>query len=88
MEEAGFNTADIRVITAVFYAGDELIAARDPTRLQDAWRSRRQERRSATSIHFWPLIFETCENRARTKIDEVELDSPRRILVCRGLIPF
>ena len=37
MEQAGFNAADIRVIAAVFYADDGLIAARDPTLLQDAF---------------------------------------------------
>ena len=34
MEAAGFDTADIRVITAVFDADDVLIAARDPSLLQ------------------------------------------------------
>ena len=37
MEAAGFDTADIRVIAAVFYADDGLIAARDAIVLQDAF---------------------------------------------------
>ena len=37
MEAAGFDTADIRVIAAVFYVDDRLIAARGPTLLQDAF---------------------------------------------------
>ena len=37
MEVASFDTADIRVIAAVFYAHDGLIAARDSTLLQDAF---------------------------------------------------
>ena len=37
MEATGFDTADIRVITAVFCADDGLIAACDPTFLQDAF---------------------------------------------------
>ena len=37
MEAAGFDTADIRVIAAVFYADDGLIAARDAKRLQQAF---------------------------------------------------
>ena len=37
MEAAGFDAADIRVIAAVFYADDGLIAARDATVLQRAF---------------------------------------------------
>ena len=37
MESAGINAADIRGITAVFYAGDELAVARDHKTLQDAF---------------------------------------------------
>ena len=36
LEEQGVNTADIREIVACIYADDGLIAARDPTTLQDA----------------------------------------------------
>ena len=36
LEEQGADTADIREIVACFYADDGLIAARDPTTLQDA----------------------------------------------------
>ena len=37
MEAADFDTTDIRVIAAVFYADDGLIAARDAKRLQQAF---------------------------------------------------
>ena len=37
MELEGFNTADIWTIVTVFYADDDLIAARDPSTLQTAF---------------------------------------------------
>ena len=37
MEAAGFDATDIWVITAVFYADDGLIAARNATLLQDSF---------------------------------------------------
>ena len=37
MEATGFDTVDIRVSAAVFYVDDRLIAAWDPTLLQDAF---------------------------------------------------
>ena len=36
LEEQGVDTTDIREIVTCFYADDGLIAARDPTTLQDA----------------------------------------------------
>ena len=40
------------------------------------------------NINVWSLIFETSENRVPTEIDTVDVDSPRRTPVCRGLGPF
>ena len=42
---------------------------------------------SSVKVIFYLSCFETCENRVRTKIYLVDLDSPCRILVCRGLRP-
>ena len=39
-------------------------------------------------IYFWSLFQDNVPNNAQTKIDHADLDSPRRILVCRGLRPF
>ena len=39
-------------------------------------------------IFYWPLIFKTSKHITLTKIEPANLDSPHRILVCRGLRPF
>ena len=54
--------------------------------------SRQGEFRSAGSIFLWSifhLFFQSnFQNNAQTKIDPEDLDSPCRILICRGLRPF
>ena len=54
--------------------------------------SRRGESKSSLTIFvkfiFDLSFFETSENRVPTKIVKADLDSPRQILVCRGLRPF
>ena len=39
-------------------------------------------------IHFWPLIFKTCENRILTKIYTAESDLFSQTLKYRGLKSF
>ena len=54
--------------------------------------SQQEESRCAVSIFvrsiFGLSLFETCESKAQTKIDTVDLDSPRRIFIRLALIPF
>ena len=69
MEAAGFDTADTRVITVIFYADDNLIAARDSTLLQDAF-------------NLLINLFDRVDLETNSTKTEVMVSLPGRIRTC------